>query len=95
MQDYLRNGKQRKESGISYTTWEDILYGVPQGSILAPHLFIIFLWDLSLEDASHYFTNYTENTMWLRTNLTDITQKLLTWFASNQMETNHDVTCFW
>ena len=36
---YLANRKQRTKINSCYSFWEDILFGVPQGSILGPLLF--------------------------------------------------------
>ena len=33
---YLSNRKQRTKINESYSSWEEILFGVPQGSILGP-----------------------------------------------------------
>ena len=44
--DYLSNRKQRTRINNSYSTWMEIVFGVPQGSILGPLLFNIFLADL-------------------------------------------------
>ena len=40
--NYLTNRKQRAKINSSYNSWEEILFGVPQGSILGPLLFNIF-----------------------------------------------------
>ena len=40
---YLKNDKQRDNVNSSFSKWETILTGVPQGSILCPLLFNIFL----------------------------------------------------
>ena len=60
-------------------------------------LFNIFLCDLFLEHESYFFSNYTDdttpyvvanNTKEVIGNLTDITEKLFTWFAKYQMKAN-------
>ena len=50
---YLSNRKQRVRVNDSHSLWQDILFGVPQGSILGPLLFNIILADL-------FFTLNTE-----------------------------------
>ena len=45
---YLAKWKQRTKINQSYSSWEDILFGVTQGSILGPVFFNIFLSDLFL-----------------------------------------------
>ena len=44
--NYLFNRQQRTKINASYSSWEEILFGVPQGSILRPLLFNIFMCDL-------------------------------------------------
>ena len=46
IQSYLSNRKQRTKINATYSSWEEILFGVPQGSILSPSLCNIFLCDL-------------------------------------------------
>ena len=39
IRSYLTNRKQREKIGCSYSKWEDIEIGVPQGSVLEPLLY--------------------------------------------------------
>ena len=82
-----------------YSSWEDILFGVPQGSILGPIAYDIFLNDLLLiidnVDIANYADNNTsykqhENINNLTTSLQDAAAKLFKLFSDNQMKGNID-----
>ena len=61
--DYLRNRKQSSNIDNAYSSWQNILYGVPKGSIFGPFFLNIALCDLLLimnhEDIAKYADDNT------------------------------------
>ena len=94
---YLKNRKQRVRLNNTYSEWMDILFSVPQGSILGPLLFNIFLCDLFLFLDDNPVANYADNNTPYCTGLkiSDVLIKLesaaktlLQWFKDNRMKAN-------
>ena len=44
VQNYLSNRKQRTKINSDFSSWEEILFGVPQGSILGPLSFFCVIY---------------------------------------------------
>ena len=59
---YLTNRKQYVQFKDSFSSYSDIRTGVPQGSILGPLLFIIYMNDIAHITNKFFFTIYADDT---------------------------------
>ena len=59
--DYLSNRQQRTKINHDFISWEENLFGLPQGSVLGPILFNIFLSDFFLVMKETEFTSYADD----------------------------------
>ena len=97
--NYLSNRKQRTKINSTYSSLLEIIFGVPQGSILGPLLFNIFLIDLFFiiedtdiasyaDDNTPYFS--ADNIDGVIKSLKDASDILFKWFSDNLMKINAD-----
>ena len=62
IKSYLRDRKQRVKMNGSYSEWRNINHGVPQGSVLGPLLFNIYINDLFISVSNSLICNYADDT---------------------------------
>ena len=96
---YLTNRKQRVKVNGSFSTWTETVLGVPQGSVLGPLLFNIYLNDLFMFLEETKVCNYAEDTTiyacgpkieTVITHLEHDALKITEWFPTNLTKLNED-----
>lgn len=99
MASYLSNRQQRVKIGNTTSTWQNIIKGVPQGSILGPLLFNIFINDIfKCVTGSSIFNYADDNTLSaahknlgeLLMILENSASQAIDWFDYNYMLANPD-----
>ena len=93
----LKDRWQKTRVGSSFSSYLDIINGVPQKSILGRLLFNIDLCDLFFEDYSSDFANFADDTTpyecgptlnEVMNNLEITTEKMFEWFSFNKLKAN-------
>jgi hypothetical protein len=80
LKNYLEEREQRVKVGGTYSEWSQLFKGVPQGSILVPVLFNVFINDIFLFVKDSTIYNYTDdNTVSNCDNDIDVVTQTLVW----------------
>ena len=97
IQNYLSQRQQRVKVGSSFSEWLEIILGIPQGSILGPILFNVFINDLLLFIKETDICNFADDTTLyacgkeldtISFKLEIETNRAIQWFKDNEIVAN-------
>ena len=98
LQNYLSKRWHRTKVNTSFSSWEELIKGVPQGSVLGPILFNLYLNDLFYLPDFTEACNFADDTFHVCDNdLNNLIKRVehnaflaIEWFETNNMKLNKD-----
>ena len=99
MHNYLTNRKYRTKVNDSFSDFINLLLGVPEGSILGPLLFKIYICNLSFFVKEENVTSYADDTtphsnsknvVAVLENVETKEKEIFNWFSMNYLKANPD-----
>ena len=100
LKDYLSHRKQKIKINKTFSNWTNILHGVPQGFILGPLIFTVFLYDLFLFKPNIDLVSYADDNtpfamggsseLEVINEIKSVVESLTLWFRNNCMKVNPD-----
>ena len=100
LKDYLSHCKLKIKIYKTFSNWTNILHGVPQGSILGPLIFTVFLYDLFLFKPNIDLVSYADDStpfamggsseLEVINTIKSVVESLNLWFRNYSMKVNPD-----
>ena len=100
LKDYLKDRKLKIKIYKMFSNWRNIVHGVPQGSILGPLIFTVFLYNIflfkpninlvSYADDSTLFAMGGSSELEVVNEIKSAVESLTWWFQNNCMKVNAD-----
>ena len=100
LKSYLSHWKLKININKTFSNWTNILHGVPQGSILGPLIFNVFLCDLFLFKPNIDLISYADDNtpfamggsseLEVINEIKGVAESLTLWFRNNCMKVNPD-----